>query len=108
MSHIIFTSQKAADDYSAAVDKRMGYPKAGTNVGGGIHAPTEQGMTLRYGDVRKHPKDELWAYPDPGLTDLPLPDGAVKSTLDESWTPPLPELLRASGDPEEAEAKPES
>jgi hypothetical protein len=107
MIHIIFISLADAETYAAAVDKHMGYPKAGTNVGGGIHAPAELGMTLRYGDVRKHPKDELWAYPDPGLTDLPLPAGAVKSELDDSWTPPLPELLRASGDPEEAEAKPE-
>jgi hypothetical protein len=107
MSHIIFTSQKEAEAYGAAVDKQMGYPKGGTNVGGGIHAPADQGMTLRYGDVRKHPKDELWSYPDPGLTDLPLPKDAVKSTLDDSWTPPLPDMLRTSGDPEE-ETKSES
>lgn len=90
MSAIVFTQQSDADAYSAAVDAKLGYPRPGVDMGGGLHAPPAQGATTRYGGVQKHPTLTLWAYPnDPAVAAaaIALPVGATVQVLDATWTP---------------------
>mgnify|MGYP001566001417 FL=1 len=79
-------SKSAIDAHPAACDKAMGMPRpAGRHVGGGIHAPDEQAVTLHFAETRKHPTRELWAAPAMGG------DGAK---LAEDWTPKMPEDVK--------------
>lgn len=44
------------------VDTAHGYPKDGTNIGGGRHVSRAQGRTLRWAIPFKHPSLNQWAY----------------------------------------------
>lgn len=85
---------------AAAVDKSLGYPRAGVNVGGGIHVPPELSVTRTHADPLEHPaKDGRYAYPidvavtatkdDPKLTTRERSDLTAAITtareLDETW-----------------------
>jgi hypothetical protein len=91
MRAVVFATQAAANGFSAAVDARLGYPKAGVNVGPGVHAPPNESVTVRHGGVTKHPARASWRY----TLDAPvqaergrglgLPGGATEEDLDETW-----------------------
>lgn len=49
---------------SSAVDSLIGYPRAGTNVGGGRHVSARVGTTVREAHVYRHPTETTrYAYP---------------------------------------------
>lgn len=91
MTGIVFLSQAAADAAGTAYDVRLGYPRAGVDVGAGLHAPPATSATLRAADVLKHPTLPQWAYQESdeilsaravvGLR------GGVEQVLDATWLP---------------------
>ena len=88
----VFSSQAAAQACAAAVDAHLGFPKTGSDVGGGTHVvPTF--ITQTYQTVIPHPTLSLWAYPADGNTNPVLMPNAVtlglpaSQTLDSTWTP---------------------
>lgn len=96
MTALVFTVLADAVAYGAAVDTKLGYPKPGTDIGGGFHAPPAQSVTLRYGEARQHPTLQQWAYPDnptqPGpfvaaKDQVPVPATATETALDATWFP---------------------
>lgn len=90
MTAIVCLAQSDADTYSAAVDAKLGYPKPGVNIGGGIHVPPAQSVTTRYADVQKHPTLAQWSYPDDAAVigaAIALPVGATVQALDATWAP---------------------
>lgn len=61
----IFTSLAQAQAAVAAMDAPTAfgpYPKAGANIGGGIHAPAAQSQTLTYGAIWQNVAATQWAY----------------------------------------------
>lgn len=93
----VFTIQADANAVAAEMDTRTGpYPKAGRNVGGGIHAPPAQSRTVRYGLVIRHPVDSRWRFPDDDVVQaergrgLVIPPSGSSQTLDGTWFPPFP------------------
>lgn len=49
---------------AALVDKSLGYPKPGIDIGGGAHVPPAQSITTTYETPIQHPVTlTLWAYP---------------------------------------------
>lgn len=96
MMALVFTVQADANGYSAAVDAKLGYPKPGVDIGGGIHVPPAQSVTVRYGNVFPHPTLPQWMYPDnptqpsvePNVTkQVPVPVTASEQTIDATWFP---------------------
>jgi len=92
MDAYVFASQAAAQACADAVDAQLGYPKAGTNVGSGVHvAPAF--VTQTYQTVIAHPTLALWAYPSDAVNGPALAANAITlslptvQTLDATWTP---------------------
>lgn len=59
----VFTSEAAAAAFVADLDRALGYPRDGVNIGGGVHAPAEQSRTLTHAIPLKHPTRDEWAVP---------------------------------------------
>jgi hypothetical protein len=60
----IVTTELEAKSLQDIIAKALGYPKQGAPVGGGIHAPVEQSMTLYYVKAMQHPtRLDSWACP---------------------------------------------
>lgn len=88
------------------IAKALGYPKQGTNVPGGEHAPPDETITELYVAVVQHPGGTPWACPvDKTVDAIPrTPDEMARltpaeqaelvaalptqQTLDDSWFPP--------------------
>jgi hypothetical protein len=93
MTAYVFSSMVDATSFSASMDARLGYPKAGVNIGPGLHASIAEGTTLRHGEVVQHPTLMAWRYPDDGPVKteigkgLVLPITATEQTLDATWFP---------------------
>lgn len=96
MSSIVFTSQSDANSFAAAVDAKLGYPRTGVNVGGGVHGPNV--TTQRHSDVLPHPTLPQWAYVaydataqgvvNAAVNPVPIPvTGTVVAALDSTWSP---------------------
>lgn len=99
MTAIVCLAQSDADTYSAAIDAKLGYPKPGVDIGGGIHVPPAQSVTVRYGLVQKHPTLAQWAYPDDAAVigaAIALPVGATVQLLDATWTPAVAQTGQAA------------
>lgn len=91
MRAVVCDTQLKADTFSATIDTRLGYPKFGVDIGGGIHLPRNASRTLRHAGVFKHPTLSLWAYTDDEVgprESIPLPPGASAQLLDSTWFPP--------------------
>lgn len=85
-----FPTLAAAQACATAVDAALGFPKAGTFVGAGIHAPM---VTRTYFDPLPHPTKALWAYladavTQPILAKSGLSAGMAAQPIDASWAPP--------------------
>lgn len=94
MNYVTFQSATTAARFSSDIDSDIGYPRAGTNVGGGMHV-TPTFVTLRYGDVFKHPDRDEWAYLDDATVvarraRVPLPPLSQSRTLERDWFPVVP------------------
>lgn len=90
MTAVVCLTSLDAQNYGAAVDVALGYPKNSTDHGAGRHVAAAAARTLRYQNVIPHPTLSLWAYPrDAQVAALPvaLPVGATVQTLDASWFP---------------------
>lgn len=94
----VWTTQATALTAQSTLDTDAGYPKAGVDIGGGIHAPPSQSITAHYQAVWQHPTLLEWAIMIDGTvsanavslsaaigTALPVP-----TTLDATWFPPSP------------------
>lgn len=56
MKAIVYSNdQPGALAMQAKLDVAYGCPIAGVDVGGGVHAPPEQSVTVHYGSVLQHP-----------------------------------------------------
>lgn len=62
MKAITTKDKEAVAALAAMVDKLLGYPKPGTDIASGVHAPPEQSMTLRHRDIGVQ-KDGSFYYP---------------------------------------------
>lgn len=94
MTALVFTVQADADTVSAAMDSRTGpYPKAGVDVGGGVHAPAVAARTVRFGDVVKHPTLNQWRFTLDATVQteigkgMPIPASGSQQALDGTWFP---------------------
>ena len=61
MTGLIVNNFGHATAILARVNARLGYPKAGVDIGGGLHATALQSMTTSHASVRAHPTLSLWA-----------------------------------------------
>lgn len=96
MNAYIFSTQAGAQACQTQVDAALGYPKAGVEVGGGIHVkdPNTGGpfVTQTYNNVLKHPTLAEWAYPTDATATAILAPNAVAlglpapTALDSTWT----------------------
>lgn len=69
MSFYIFANVSDANSCQAAVDTALGYPKAGVDYNGGLHAPPAQSVTTTYAQVQVHPQNALeHIYPADAVT----------------------------------------
>jgi hypothetical protein len=88
----VFPTLAAAQACIPIVDASLGYPKAGVNVGGGIHV-SPLFVTLTYATVLAHPTLPEFAYPaDAVSTPILVPKTAqlglpATTQLDTSWIP---------------------
>jgi hypothetical protein len=85
-SYYVTPIQATALAWAASVDTAQGYPKAGVDIGGGVHVPPAQSLTVRYAGIYQHPTLPLWAY----LSD------AITSPAITSLLPPIPVALDAT------------
>lgn len=59
MKAIVFPNDQAgAIAMQAKLDAAYGCPIAGVDIGGGLHAPPAQSVTLHYGAVMQHPTNK--------------------------------------------------
>lgn len=89
MKYVVCTARAQAQQFADAIDAELGYPRAGVRAAGGGHPPTLF-VTVRHGDVRKHPARNEWAFPDDGpvlarRASVPLPSGAASKNLEPDW-----------------------
>jgi hypothetical protein len=76
----VFSTQAHAQAVQAAVDAVVGpYPKAGGNVGGGIHVPPDQSETLTYALPVQN--GAQWNYPADAVTTVALAHPTAVSAL---------------------------
>lgn len=86
MTTAILYSKEELIALANAVDDAMGYPKDGVDVGGGVHAPREEAVTLRYTELRENPTTKgEWAYPldatnRPFVAEKQLNEGKISNT----------------------------
>lgn len=84
------TGQASASALQSAVDAQLGLPKAGVNVGGGIHV-TPLFVTLTYAQPIQNKSSLQWAYLADPTTQAALAAAAVAApapvALDATWTP---------------------
>lgn len=95
-SYWVFTSQAQVLALRSAVDAAMGFPKAGVDVGGGIHAPPAETQTVHYmGTVANGPAGSAtaWAYPVDANNSAAVAQcgtqtapGVSDPTLDATWS----------------------
>lgn len=86
MEHIVFIDKKNAESLRAEIDAKLGYPKDGVNVGGGIHVSVEQGRTLHAYPIVEHPKLQIYAIQIKGHEELTIEKAVL---LDEEWVKPI-------------------
>jgi hypothetical protein len=103
MNRVVFPAIALANQFAAAIDAELGYPKTGTNFGGGVHvSPTF--VTQRHGTLIKHPTLNQWAYPDDAVVvakraRVPLPPQAESRVLDlVEWFPDGPNVVAGVSD----------
>lgn len=93
LNYYVFTATVAAFRVAAAVDEAGGYPKAGIDIGGGVHVPPDASVTTGYAAVLQHPSGTKWAYQaDSVVVPIVGPnaiqyDLGVAAPLDATWYP---------------------
>jgi len=93
MTELVFTVLADANVFASSADSRLGYPKNGVDVGGGVHVSTAQGRTFQHAAVVKHPTLSLWRYPWDAVVQgevgkgLTVPVTATPTVLDATWFP---------------------
>lgn len=80
MNAYVFSNQSSANQLGPIVDGNQGYPKAGFNIGGGVHV-VPLFVTQRYADVLAHPTLPEWAYPADAITQPALTTASATTTL---------------------------
>ena len=93
MAYVLPTLAAATTSLQPAVDAAMGYPRAGLDIGGGIHVPAAQSVTQTYFSPIKHPTLSEWAYVyDSEVAGIVGPNAVgwglpAPVTLDATWFP---------------------
>jgi hypothetical protein len=74
MQAYVFTSLAQAQQAVGIVDPIEGpMPLAGTDIGGGMHAPAVQSVTVTYGAIYRNAGGTNWAYVADTVTQTLLP-----------------------------------
>ncbi len=76
MQAYVFSALAQAQAAVAAMDAPSAtgpYPKAGLDIGVGIHVPAAQSQTFTYGAIWKHPTLSQWAYVQDAASGALLP-----------------------------------
>lgn len=87
----VFSALASAQPVATAMDQAMSYPLAGTDIGGGVHAPPSQSVTTTYFRILKHPTRTEWAYISDTRVTQKIGANAVAlglpapQTLDSTW-----------------------
>lgn len=87
MNAYTFAALATAQSAQSTVDVARGYPKAGVNVGGGIHV-SPLFVTVTHDHVYQHPTLSLWAYVSDAVTSVALAAFGglpVAAALDVTW-----------------------
>lgn len=97
MNGYVYTTQAAAAALAPVVDASLGLPKAGVDVGGGIHVPLAQSVTTTYFKPIQNFANALqWAYVADGVVTPIVGPNAVPlnlpapTTLLSTWWPTGP------------------
>lgn len=91
MLAIVFNDKTVALKYGADVDAALGYPKAGLDIGGGIHVAPALSMTVRHNQVLEKPvTKDAWAYPSDAISTVAKTPPKPPETLDASWDGAVP------------------
>lgn len=87
MTGIVFAGSAAAQALQAAFDARLGYPRAGVDVGGGLHVAPAFSQTTHAARVVTN--GTSFALQTSGeidaVSDVPLGAG-VRQALDTTWS----------------------
>ena len=99
-SHIIFSSQKEAEDFLVTTDNHLGFPEVESDfcqVGGGIHCDWTLGRGLHYAVPEKSQDETKWCVPHVDVTAFKgtdkiaataaLAKGEVVEKLPDDWYP---------------------
>jgi hypothetical protein len=87
-SFYISATQSLVSAWATTVDASQGYPRAGVDIGGGLHVSVLDGTTYRYASVYQHPTLSMWAYLSDATTVAALAATAGKpipTQLDATW-----------------------
>lgn len=83
--HVILTTLADAGVLRARVAARLGYPKPGLDIGGGLHVSAAESRTDFYTNFRKHPTLNKWALLVDGPTKPQLRGGDIEEDLTSDW-----------------------
>jgi hypothetical protein len=94
---LTYATEAEAQARCAELDTALGYPKAGVDIGGGIHAPAELSRTLRHVEPVKHPKRDEWAVPidEAAAVKLSPVETMAADVLASDWTAAPAEVVEA-------------
>lgn len=95
MTGYVFSLQATALTFRSNVDSLCGYPKPGVDIGGGIHVPPAQSVTVHAHMVLPHPTLAEWAHLISAEVSAVAAQAATASatvlpavtTLDATWFP---------------------
>lgn len=95
---IVFQQRADAEALLARLDATLGYPRAGVDIGAGIHVPATESRTLHHTHVREHPSRLEWAVPIDAAASAQLSpaERARVASLPADWQPLAPPLAPAS------------
>jgi len=99
MNAFIFVAATDAQSTQSDCDTRLGYPKPGVDIGGGVHVPPAQSSTVHEAPVLKHRTLTQWAFlSTPNVqailptvkADLPAVTIGTATALDATWNDATP------------------
>lgn len=85
MKAVIFLRVEDARLFATEIDKALGYPRKGINVGSGPHVPSEKSTVVRWDLPLKHPTKAEWAYPTDLIRGLNIPLITTAINLTADW-----------------------
>ncbi len=85
---VVFTDKPTANAFQAQIDADKGYPKAGKDVGAGIHVSADLSVTTHEVSVIQHPTLQQWSVQtDTVKASIITSTGKTPAKLPADWTP---------------------